>query len=98
MGARTEGRLDTLLSARCSKCRDEVAEWAPVVNFGELQFHERCRPACCTCGDSLGSGEGGWRSEGYVVSETWGYSVRPVRFWCPDCLGTVLRDPPRGSD
>lgn len=98
MAAPTAGRFDTLLAARCAECREEVAECAPAVNFGDLQFHPGCRPTCCICGESLGGGEGGWRSEGQVISESWGYSVRPIRFWCPDCLGSVLRDRPRGSD
>ena len=90
--------LDDLLAARCAACRDVLADDLVIVNFGDLQFHLACRPSCSTCRRTLRPGEGGWRSDGHVVSEPWGYSVRPERFWCPECLGAVLRDAPRGSD
>lgn len=91
-------RLEHLLAPRCVACREVLPDDAPFVNFGDLQFHLDCRPACTTCARSLLPGEGGWRSEGRVVSEVWGYSVRPDHFWCPECLGMAPREAPRGSD
>jgi hypothetical protein len=91
-------RRDDLLAARCATCRDTLADDMVIVNFGDLQFHLDCRPACSTCGRALRPGEGGWRLEGHVVSEPWGYSVQPETFWCAECLGTALRDAPKGSD
>lgn len=90
-------RLDALLAARCASCREVLPPDVPVVNHGDLQFHLACQPSCSICRRALQVGEGGWRSEGRVVSEPWGYAVRPTRFLCSDCLGTAPRDEPRGS-
>ncbi len=86
-----------LLDPRCVGCQAPIAARTPIVNFGDMQFHPDCRPACATCGRVLRPGESGWRSEGRVVSEPWGYSVRPTAFWCPECLSGVPRDEPRSS-
>lgn len=96
-GCDTRG-LDDLLASRCVACREVVRPDAEVVNHGDVLFHLVCQPSCATCGRALAPGDGGWRSEGRVVSEPWGYAVRPDHFWCPNCLGSVPRDPPRGGE
>ncbi len=90
-------RAEDLLAPRCSGCRAALSADSPVVNFGDMQFHVDCGPACAICGRSLRPGEGGWRGEGKVVSEPWGYAIRPSSFWCPECLGEAPRDEPRAS-
>lgn len=90
-------RLADLLAARCAACRQVVHAGERIVSFGDLQFHDgsACRPACEMCASPLPPGSVGWRGEGHVVSEPWGYGVRPTRFLCPECLGSAPRDEPR---
>lgn len=83
------------LAPRCGLCKGIVEQDEPALNFGDLLFHRGCSPRCATCGRPLYEGGAGWRSEGRVVSEPWGYSVYPERFWCPECLGSSPRDEPR---
>jgi hypothetical protein len=87
-----------LLASRCASCRELVDERGLIVNFGELVFHLGCSPGCIVCGRTLGVGEAGWRFEGDVVSEPFGWSVRPTRFWCRHCLEQSIRDRPVGID
>jgi hypothetical protein len=95
--ARGISELD-LLASRCATCREVVDDREAVVNFGELIFHFGCSPGCNVCGRTLAAGEAGWRFEGEVVSEPFGWSVRPTRFWCRDCLDRSVRDRPVGID
>lgn len=91
-------RLAELLAPRCATCRSVLDPGEPVTNHGDMQFHLECSPACAMCGTRLRRGEGGWRGEATVVSEPWGYGMRPLRFWCAACLGSSLRDPPRSVE
>jgi hypothetical protein len=84
---------DATLDLRCAHCRAVVGEREITVNFGDLVFHPNCSPACAICSRPLGAGEAGWRFEGEVVSEPYGWSVRPTRFWCRECLAAAPRDP-----
>ena len=91
----TSAKLGELLAARCADCREVVDQHVPMVNHGDLQFHVACSPSCATCSRAMTPGEGGWRSEGRVVWEPWGYAVRPTRFWCPQCLGSSTLGEPQ---
>lgn len=86
-----------LLAPRCADCGEVVTATEEVANFGDLQYHLACRPRCEICRRRLEPGEGGWRAEGRVVSEPWGYGVRAERLWCPSCYGSAPRDEPKAA-
>lgn len=90
-------RIGELLAPRCGACGHVLGSGPATVNFGDLQYHPDCRPACDVCATPLEPGGVGWRSEGHVVSEPWGYRVCADGFWCPVCLGSAPRDEPRSS-
>lgn len=93
-------RLAEALAPRCAACRGVLPperEVTDVVSFGDLLFHFGCRPRCATCPTELLPGAAGWRGEGRVVAEPWGWAVRPERFWCPACLGSATLDEPRSN-
>jgi len=91
----TSLKASELLAPRCADCREVVEASVPVVNHGDLQFHIGCSPRCNTCGRAMEPGEGGWRSEGRVVWEPWGYTVRLSRLWCEQCLGNATLGEPQ---
>jgi len=97
-GSVSSGSALDLLQPRCAGCREALHDAEAVVNFGELLFHFGCAPGCVTCGRVLGAGDAGWRFEGDVISEPFGWSVRPTRFWCHECLDRSARDRPVGID
>jgi|GEM_PF-6014288 hypothetical protein len=98
------GRTQTLptlldgLDPRCATCWEAVDHAEALVSFGDLLFHFGCAPGCRSCGRVLGPGEAGWRFVGEVVSEPWGWSLRPTKFWCRQCLEGAPRDRPSGGE
>jgi hypothetical protein len=78
--------LEPLLP-RCAACRQPMEGRGDAVNHGDMLFHADCAPNCCVCGRRLGAADVWWRCEAEVVSEPWGYGVRPIRFWCRRCSG-----------
>lgn len=82
------------LLPRCTACRTPLASQSAVVNHGDMVFHAACAPSCEVCGRHLGAHDAAWHCESEVVSESWGYSLRPTRLWCSHCWGTAPRDDP----
>lgn len=88
------------VTATCPACRGALMTAEGVqVGMDEILFHPDCAPRCLTCGRRMRSGdEERWFLDAQVVSVRYGYSLRPVASWCPECWDSALRDEPAALD
>jgi hypothetical protein len=87
-----------VLELVCVRCGQSAALDTPGINIGDLRYHTACAPSCATCGRTLHTSEVGWVVQGDVVSAPYGYAVRPMQLWCPDCVESAPHDEPAALD